>query len=1002
MQVVYNLYPISENHWLPAAYLAQVDRDGRFTYLSQRAIPATCAPYNIEIEGVLAQMLDLIELLSPKKLEARFKPVKSKSAIPLAQLLDPKSEVKVLVEGFIHRHLSQFLDLAVRHSLPLALDAERKTILSDVMLQTGLDDLVPHQSFKKTVDGIEYRFQLGTETEKWTISQHTVIPLTNTDPAWTVVHYALFRVPGINGNMLRPFFKKDMLQIPADKMKVYFRNFIARSAGRNQIEAEGFEVQTFNTLNTTQLVPVEDVLSKQWVLKPVFDYHYAQFFPAEKRDHVTTVHFMDETEEILVRKVSRDTALEQRQLEHLVELGLSLQGRTFQLNPEGAQLEQWIEWLCTHETALLDKGFSPLPPQIGERTVALLAGRIEVRTTAQNDWFDVHGSVQAGAFSFPFRALVQHLRKRDPYFRLPDGTYFLIPEAWFTQYSDLAGSLQEGADEHTMRLPKALFTLLQDSTESAIAVNADELPFIDPELIDYEPDSNLKATLRPYQLSGVKWLIGHYQHGFGACLADSMGLGKTLQTIAVLLHAKRLHPVLPPVPEPDISEPSVAASTGMQLDLFNTAHQHITSANSGSSARKLRLPDTYPALIVLPASLVFNWQRELARFAPSLQVLNYTGANRAKEPRSIALHDVVLTTYHTARQDLSILEKIKWHFIILDESQQIKNRDSEISKVVRSLKAPHKISLSGTPIENSLADLWTQMEFINPATLGSYAHFREQFQVPIEKQGDQRAHEQLLARVRPFFLRRTKEQVANDLPPCTEQVFYCEMTPTQRQRYEQIKSAVRNDLLQLVADDNPQTRFLAIQALTRLRQIANHPQLAEPDYEGDAAKPDDVLAQLDTIRREGQKVLVFSSFEQHLWVYRRAFEAEQLPFAWLTGSVPQRERADIVERFQTDASVQVLFSTIKAGGVGLNLTAASYVFILDPWWNPASEDQAISRAHRSGQTQPVLALRFITRDTVEEKIRHMQERKKSLSAGLFDPENELPELNREELEELLR
>ena len=404
------------------------------------------------------------------------------------------------------------------------------------------------------------------------------------------------------------------------------------------------------------------------------------------------------------------------------------------------------------------------------------------------------------------------------------------------------------------------------------------------------------------------------------------------------------------------------------------------------------------ALIILPASLVFNWQRELAKFAPSLFVYVHTGPGRLKDARMLAGQDVVLTTYHTARQDLKVLEKVGWQFIILDESQQIKNHHSEVSRVVRELQGKHKISLSGTPIENSLADLWAQMEFINPATLGSFPEFKKQFLWPIEKQQDERAKARLFSLVRPFFLRRTKQEVAPDLPALTEQVFYTEMAPEQRKRYEAMKSAVRNEILALF--DDPKTRFAALQALLRLRQLANHPALTDAAYTGGSGKFDDVLAQWDTVRRAGHKVLFFSTFEKHLQLFRAVLEAEKQPYAWLTGDTPMPDRAREVARFQDDPTVQAFFITLTAGGVGLNLTAADYVFLLDPWWNPAKEDQAIARAHRIGQQRPVTALRFIARDTIEEKIRALQEQKRRLGDGLFDAGEELA-WSRAEMEVLL-
>ena len=580
--------------------------------------------------------------------------------------------------------------------------------------------------------------------------------------------------------------------------------------------------------------------------------------------------------------------------------------------------------------------------------------------------------VVIGEFSFAFQRLLPYLRRNDPFFELPDGTFFLIPDEWFARFADLAGVLQEQGDR--LRLPKSLYTVLQGSEPETDAGN---FPVIQPESIDYQPSENLKATLRPYQLLGVKWLIGHYRQGFGACLADDMGLGKTLQTIAALLYAKE---------HKSVNDTGNAPEQAGQLDLFAGYRAELRPLN---------------ALLLLPASLIFNWQKELSRFAPSLFTYAHLGPKRLRDARAIGGHDVVLTTYHTARQDLELLEKVNWHFIILDESQQIKNRDSEISKMARSLTADCKISLSGTPIENSLADLWTQMEFINPATLGSYRQFREQFQVPIEKQNDEKAKARLFSRVQPFFLRRTKEEVAPDLPELNTQIFYSEMEPEQKKYYERIKSAMRNQILSLF--DDPKTRLQALQALTRLRQIANHPRLADENYLGDSAKMEDVLAQWDVVRRAGHKVLFFSSYEKHLQLYRSVWEKEKHEYAWLTGDTSTKDRGREVERFQAEPNVQAFFMTLGAGGVGLNLTAADYVFLLDPWWNPAKEDQAIARAHRIGQLHPVTALRFISRGTIEEKILQLQEKKRALGKDLFaTADAEFPHLEREDVEMLLQ
>lgn len=969
-QIVYNLSLFQAGIFLPSAYVVQVSKDGQPAHIAQKATPATVGSYGLELSESDTRLLEIIELLLPKSLEAKYKPPKAKTWPTLAQILADK-DAKPVVERFIFSKLDLFLQEIVENKRSLTLDAQRKTLAKDVLLQCAEMPLMPHLFFKKTdSSSIEYQLQLCTETEKWRIHEHSVIPLTNTDPAWIVVDYVLYRVPGINGNMVKPFQQKDTVLIPPDKARTYFRQFIAKSVRRSQVNAEGFQVVRAETLLGTRLEIIENILDKRWWIKPQFEYDGATFALGERRDRVTALEVPEgEVDEITVRLVCRDYPAEQAKVAQLVQMGLQAETNLLAAETEN-QLDSLLRWLVRHQKPLQSAGFQVVAPHIEGKDIALHTGEVQVSAEAQGDWFDVQGLVQVGDFSFPFLRFVPFLRRKDPLFPLPDGTFFLIPNEWFARFADLALAAQE--HEEGLRLPKALFTLLDAAQVDHALEDRPNLAFSS---LDYSVSSELKATLRPYQLAGVKWLVAHFQHGLGACLADDMGLGKTLQTIATLLWAKE---------QAALDQPDQTSEAGGQMDLF---------AEHRAALKPLS------ALVILPASLVFNWQRELAQFAPSLFVYAHVGAGRQKHLSTLATHDVVLTTYHTARQDLTLLEKIDWKFIVLDESQQIKNRDSDISKVVRGLAAQHKISLSGTPIENSLSDLWTQMEFINPDTLGTYPSFRKQFQLPIERQGDEVARAKLFQRVQPFFLRRTKEEVAPELPPLSHQVFYCEMAEAQRKRYEQVKSAVRNEILALF--DDPKTRLQALQALLRLRQLACHPILADADYSGESGKTSDVLAQWEIVRKSGHKVLFFSAFEQHLQVFRRVFEADGTPFVWLTGDTAMPDRRRAVERFQSDTSVQAFFMTLGAGGVGLNLTAADYVFLLDPWWNPAKEDQAVARAHRIGQSRPVTAIRFIARHTVEEKIVLLQEKKRQLGRGLFDAGAEFPSWDRADLEMVL-
>lgn len=1007
-KVVFNLQPFAASQFfLPTANIVQVDRDGEFTYILQKATPETLRPYGLEVTPLLTRLFRSVETLSVKAIEVKHKPSKAKSFTPLAQLLSNPA-TKQSVEDFIFRELDVFLAEIVQNRLPITFDAAKKSLVKDHLITYAEEELLPHLQFKKTPEGMEYRLQLGTETEKWIISQRQAVPLTNTVPAWILVENRLFRVPGINGKLIGPFQKKDVVHIPAKNVREYLHKIIVKSANRTSIEAEGFEVETRQKLLATEIALSEDFLQKTWLLNLQFRYEGRVFEAYEKRNRFTWVEFPD-AESFVVKQIRRDLEAENAQVEVLKNAGLRPSGPAFALS-ERTDFEAAVRWLAEHRVMLAASGFEIAPPEAeGGRKIALISGEISVSAERKTDWFDVQGTVRAGDFEFPFKKIAPFLRRGDPFFPLPDGSFFLIPAAWFARFSELAQTLNQAADG--LRLPKTLFTVLQSAdiqmhNPEGFSENPHEA-----QKIDFQAPASLRAQLRPYQLEGVQWLIEHHRQGFGACLADDMGLGKTLQTIAVLLWAKERNESRAAFSEEATPQISAAAArpvskrsekpASLQLDLFAAPIPDYTSLPATPNTPTVPLPKPrFSALIILPASLIFNWRAELDKFSEGLFAYTHTGPKRHDDPRLVAAHDVVLTTYHTARNDLDLLGSITWDYVVLDESQQIKNRESEISQVVRKLRAKHKISLSGTPIENSLADLWTQMEFINPATLGSFEQFRRQFLLPIERDDDPVAKAALYRRVQPFFLRRTKKEVAPDLPELTEQVFFSAMKPAQKELYEREKSAVRNQILSLF--DDPKSQLLVIQALTRLRQIALHPDLL-PGTEGGGAsgKFDDVLAELETLHRSGHKVLVFSSFEKYLRMLRQTLEQGKRPFAWLTGETPNDQRGREVERFQTDPAVQIFMATTKAGGAGINLTAANYVFLLDPWWNPAVEAQAIARAHRIGSKNPVTAVRFISVGTVEEKIRDLQARKAKLSEGLFAGEQHLPHLSRTEWEEVL-
>ncbi|MFO7671261.1 MAG: DEAD/DEAH box helicase, partial [Bacteroidales bacterium] len=554
------------------------------------------------------------------------------------------------------------------------------------------------------------------------------------------------------------------------------------------------------------------------------------------------------------------------------------------------------------------------------------------------------------------------------------GEVAILPEEWFARYRSM---FEFGKIEgERIRIHKQHFSMMDESIRE---FHTDTLARLE-KLREAESipsvmiPKGLNAEMRPYQVEGFTWLCFLQQYGFGGCLADDMGLGKTLQAIAVLVRSREEGT---PLPLQSAAEPSG------QLSIFPVEKRKRTS------------------LVVVPASLIHNWMSECARFAPGFKVCAHVGNNRNRTLSNFEYYDVVLSTYHTVRQDIEQLSDFHFHYIILDESQMIKNPSSKLYQAVVDLQSDHRIVLTGTPLENSLTDLWSQINFVNPGLLGTLSFFKRGFVQPIERKKDEQREEKLKELINPFILRRTKQEVARELPPVSEQVLFCSMTESQRRIYEEEKSLARNSILENMEEAGMgNSSIMVLQALTRLRQIANHPDMMDDHTGIESGKFTEVCRAVESVVSEGHKVLMFSSFVKHLQLFRTYFDNLGIRYAWLTGSQTQEQRKEAVQTFQKKSSCPLFLISLKAGGVGLNLTAADYVFILDPWWNPAAELQALNRAHRIGQDKPVFVYRFISSDTIEEKIQRLQNRKRELAETFVNSNNPLRELSQEEILEL--
>jgi superfamily II DNA or RNA helicase len=580
-------------------------------------------------------------------------------------------------------------------------------------------------------------------------------------------------------------------------------------------------------------------------------------------------------------------------------------------------------------------------------------GATRVSVKSGIDWFELHGEVQYGDTTASLPALLAAVRRGDSMVVLGDGTFGLLPEEWLQRFAPLAGMGEKNEDHLKFRQNQAVlldallaaqpdvdvdetFGRIRDRVRTFHGVDAGEQP------------EGFVGQLRQYQLEGLGWMQFLREFGFGGCLADDMGVGKTAQVLATL-EARR------------------AEGKG-------------------------------PSLVVVPKSVMFNWREESTRFTPRLRVLEYHGT--ARDANQIARHDLILTTYGTMLRDAPTLAKIVFDYVVLDEAQAVKNASTASAKAVRLLRGAHRLALSGTPVENHLGELWSLFEFLNPGMLGEARLL--QMSGSIARNPSPEARQLLAQALRPFILRRTKQQVARELPAKTEQTIFCELEGPQRKHYEELRRHYRTSLLERTGTEGVgRWKIQVLEALLRLRQAACHPGLIDSKrVDEPSAKLDVLMEQLAEILDEGHKALVFSQFTSLLSIVRRRLDQGGIRYEYLDGATTNRQAH--VETFQNDPDCGLFLISLKAGGLGLNLTAAEYVFLLDPWWNPAVEAQAVDRAHRIGQTRPVFAYRLIARDTVEEKVLQLQKTKRDLADAILSEDNSLiRDLKREDLELLL-
>lgn len=588
------------------------------------------------------------------------------------------------------------------------------------------------------------------------------------------------------------------------------------------------------------------------------------------------------------------------------------------------------------------------------------AGALDVRAQSGIDWFDITGAVTYGEHRVPLFHVLQRRAAGEDVIELPDGSMGLMPRASLAEWQAMLQLGERHGD--TVRFGRGQLALVDVLLDSLPEPNVDaQLTHAREQLRDFRSvgevavPAGFVGELRGYQHEALGWFAFLRQFGLGGCLADDMGLGKTVQVLA-LLEARR------------------AEGRG-------------------------------PSLLVVPRSLVFNWVQEAARFTPQLRVLDLSMPDRADTPIEQIDADLVITTYGTLRRDVLSLGQRRFDYLVLDEAQAIKNAGTATAKAARLLQGDHRLALSGTPIENRIEELWSLFEFLNPGMLGASTRFSRAARMlgdVAREAGDSRPDDVLARALRPVILRRTKAQVASELPPRVEQTLEVELEPKQRAFYDELRVQQAESLFALLDKTGmTRSRMQILEALLRLRQAACHPVLADPRRAGlPSAKLDALIPALQEVTAEGHKALVFSQFTSFLALVKDRLDAVGLKYEYLDGRT--KDRGTRVARFQSPEGPPVFLISLKAGGHGLNLTAAEYVYLLDPWWNPAVEAQAIDRAHRIGQTRHVLATRVVARDTIESKILELQASKRALAdAILSEDKGGLGTIGRAELELLL-
>ena len=966
-EIVYALFSHEFLGLLFESFAVQLDEKGRLSYAYQNISHVNAHEFASGLDMMDYKLIQWMDEMQQDSIVKKHNPKKLKPKEFLRKIYDPKTEnksVQELIEAKLEGLRAKILENLHGKRL-FEMGNDGNPTWREISIMPEKATVLFH--FRRNEEDTHYFPTIKYRGEKleW---QYRNAYLVCHEPAWLVVDYQLYSFEKeVDGKKLQPFLNKKFIVIPRKVEETYYKKFVTQLVASFDVYAKGFDIkveksnpQPFLSLSELPSAPKTDLFGNQSgepeEEKIVFDlqFGYGDYnFRADDRS-ATKVELEQTGNHYVFHKVIRDLDREKFYGDFLRDLGLAVKnGRV------SCGKSQAFGWINTHRDKLEELGIQ-IHQSVNNKGKKYFIGHahISVEVKENIDWFDVHAVINFGAYKIPFLKIRRQLLQGKAEFELPNGEIAVIPSSWFVNYSEMFAFMEEKEQEdgHSLVLQKHHIALAQELQQNnllqlTLSRKLEQLRDFD-RIEDYPLPITFKGTLRPYQQAGYNWMRFLNEYRFGGCLADDMGLGKTVQTLALLAYEKENNP----------------------------------DATS---------------LLVMPTSLIYNWELEARKFAPRLRILTYTGTQRIKNSKRFAKYDLVITSYGITRMDVDILKEFYFNYIILDESQAIKNPGSIISKAVNELNSRQRLILTGTPVENGTMDLWSQMNFINKGLLGTQHMFKKQFLEPIEKKNDMEKAKKLHALIKPFIMRRLKSQVATDLPEKVIHVKYSTMTADQEAAYEKVKSYYREKIIsELGMPGAKNQQFMLLRGLTQLRQIANHPRMADASYHGDSGKLEDVIHMVQETASEGHKVLVFSQFVRHLAIVQEFLDKEKIKYAYLDGTTKDRQAQ--VKAFQENDEVKVFLISLKAGGVGLNLTKAEYVFLLDPWWNPAVEAQAIDRAHRIGQENKVIIYKFITRETVEEKIMALQERKLALAGELISTEESfMKSLSKEDIEALL-